>query len=179
MLVIGLTGGIGSGKSAVEALFSELGVPVIDADRIARQVVEPGQPALDEIKAQFGEAVLDAQGALNRRRLRKLVFDDAALRKALESILHPRIRARIAEELSALSAPYAIVAIPLLIETGPYQEVDRVLVVDCPEEEQIRRICQRDKVSAAQAAAIMATQATREERLSAADDIIDNAGALQ
>jgi len=176
MLVIGLTGGIGSGKSTVAELFAAHGVPVIDTDVIARELVEPGEPALAEIAAAFGEGLVDAQGRLDRARLRNLVFDDAAQRQRLEAILHPRIYARVREELSRIEAPYCLVVIPLLVETGGAALVDRILVVDAPLELRLRRTQSRDGLPEAQARAIAASQAERDRRLSAADEVIDNGG---
>jgi dephospho-CoA kinase len=178
MLRIGLTGGIGSGKSAVAERFAARGVPVIDTDVVAREVVAPGEPALAEIVAAFGPDVLDEQGRLDRRRLRERVFADAAARRQLESILHPRIRAAVQQRIEALSAPYCIIVVPLLIETG-FGPVDRVLVVDVDETQQIERTRQRDRVSAESVRRIMEAQASRSERLARADDVIDNNGGLE
>ncbi|MCB1758871.1 MAG: dephospho-CoA kinase [Gammaproteobacteria bacterium] len=178
MLVVGLTGGIGCGKSAVSDRFAALGVPVIDADLVAREVVAPGQPALREIAARFGEDLILADGTLDRAGLRSIVFDHPDARQALESILHPRIRATMRQRLEALDTAYAILAIPLLLETGQSRDVDRVLVVDCSESVQIARVTRRDKVSEAQARAILAVQTPRQNRLQHADDIIDNSGTL-
>ncbi len=178
MLSIGLTGGIGSGKSTVSTLFAELGVPVIDADVAAREVVEPGEPALKEIATRFGEEILNPNGTLKRTSLRERVFADPQARKALEAILHPRIRSRMAEQLAALEAPYAILAIPLLVESGGSYELDRVLVVDLPEEEQIKRVCRRDGITPEQAEAILQAQCSRSERLAIANDVIENSGDL-
>jgi len=175
MLRIGLTGGIGSGKSTVAALFARHGAPVIDTDVIARELVEPGQPALKEIVDRFGPEMLDPNGRLNRSRLGERVFSDASERLALESILHPSIRATVAERLGNLDAPYCIVVIPLLVETGAMTTmVDRVLVVDTPEEQQIARVAARDHLTDARIRAILKVQATREERLAKADDVIVN-----
>ena len=176
MLVVGLTGGIGSGKSAVAELFRALGVPVIDADEAARAVVAPGTPGLERIRARFGDRVISRDGRLDRRRLRDIVFRDPAARRELEGILHPLIRRHMRDRLAALDTPYAILAIPLLLETGQTGDVDRVLVVDCPEQLQIERVRSRDGIDAAQAHAILDAQAGREQRLQAADDIIDNSG---
>ena len=178
MLVIGLTGGIGCGKSAVTEIFSSLGVPVIDADRVAREVVEPGKPALEQIRARFGDQVLDRNGNLRRDRLRQQIFNDEEARKALEAMLHPLIRERMRRRLKTLNADYAILSIPLLLETGQENTVDRVLVVDCPEEIQLQRVCTRDGVSREQASAILEAQISRRQRLAAADDLIDNSGPL-
>lgn len=179
MLVVGLTGGIGSGKTSVSDLFEELGVPVIDADIVAREVVEPGEPALEEITNSFGTEVLTRDGHLDRRQLREQIFKNEAARKTLETILHPRIRQRMREKLTQLDTAYAIFSVPLLIETQQHLSVDRVLVVDCPTEDQIRRICARDNTSREQAEAILAAQIPREKRLLAADDVIDNSTSLE
>jgi dephospho-CoA kinase len=179
MLVVGLTGGIGSGKSAVSRLFEDYGVPVIDADHVAREVVEPGSPALDEIVRQFGDDVLLHDGRLDRANLRHKIFNDQQARKKLETILHPRIRQRMRDRLQSIGAPYAIFVVPLLIETGQHQDVDRVLVVDCPEALQMERVKKRDSASASQITAIMASQVSREQRLAEADDIIENRGSLE
>lgn len=178
MLVIGLTGGIGSGKSEVSRRFAALGVPVIDTDVIARELVEPGCPALDEIVSAFGRETLNADGSLNRRRLRDAVFADDARRLRLEDILHPRIRERVAEITAGLSASYAIVVIPLMLETRYPIPVDRVLVVDTPDALQIGRVMARDRASEEDARAVLAHQAPRARRLAIADDIIVNSGDL-
>jgi dephospho-CoA kinase len=174
MLTIGLTGGIGSGKTTVSDIFKSLGVPVIDSDIIAREVVEPGEPGLEGIIARFSRETLHPDGTLNRQHLRNLVFDDASARRDLEQILHPLIRARSQERVAGLNTPYAILSIPLLVETGQTDTVDRVLVVDCPEQVQIERICLRDGISLDKAKAILAAQCSRSQRLKVADDIIDN-----
>lgn len=176
MLLIGLTGGIGCGKTAVAELFAEQGVPVIDADQVAREVVAPGEAALKELCRHFGDDVLLADGRLDRGRLREIVFHDQQARLELEAILHPRIRKQMQQQLADLVAPYAILAIPLLLETGQQELVDRILVVDCPPDQQIRRVCTRDGGSPSQARGILRAQCSRQDRLSAADDIIDNAG---
>jgi dephospho-CoA kinase len=174
MLVVGLTGGIGSGKSTVAELFSKLDIPVIDADQASRAVVQPGQPALETIVSRFGSDVLNPDGSLNRGRLRELIFSDDDARKELEALLHPLIRTWMQEQLQGLDTPYAILSIPLLIESGRMDTVDRVLVVDLPEQQQIERVCRRDDISEQQAHAILETQVSRQRRLAAADDIIDN-----
>lgn len=179
MFVVGVTGGIGSGKSAVTDCFHRLGVPVIDADQVARQVVEPGEPALKQIIELFGYDYLQVDGHLDRRRLRERVFQDDPSRKALEALLHPVIRQRMQQLLTQLDTDYAIFSIPLLIETGQSDEVDRILVIDCPPSLQIERITQRDGISRQAAAAILASQCSREQRLAKADDIIDNSGTLE
>lgn len=174
MYVVGLTGGIGSGKSAVSALFEEHGITVVDADVVARQVVEKGQPALTKIAEHFGPDLLQADGSLNRSALRQRVFADPKERKWLEALLHPLIRQETQRQLQAADGPYVILASPLLVETGQSKTVQRVLVVDAPEELQLRRAMARDKNDEAQVRAVMATQATREERLRHADDVILN-----
>ncbi|MES9873739.1 MAG: dephospho-CoA kinase [Candidatus Sedimenticola sp. 6PFRAG7] len=179
MLTVGLTGGIGSGKSAVTRLFEERGVPVIDADQVSRAVVKPGQPALQQLAQRFGDQIIDSRGQLLRKALREIVFTDEQARKDLEAILHPLIRQRIDQQLGELSDPYAVLAIPLLIETGASYQVDRILVVDCSVSEQVRRVSNRDGVSEAQVEAILATQASREQRLKAADDVIENSGTIE
>jgi dephospho-CoA kinase len=174
MLKVGLTGGIGSGKSTVSDIFASLGVPIIDSDLIAREVVEPGEQGLNQIVERFGSDTLNSDGTLNRQHLRNLVFDDKKARKDLEQILHPLIRKRSNEYLSKLNSPYSILSIPLLIEAGLTSTVDRVLVVDCPEQIQIERICKRDGITPDKAKAILDAQCSRNQRLEAADDIIDN-----
>lgn len=179
MLRIGLTGGIGSGKSTVAEIFARRGTPIIDTDVIARKLVEPGQPALEEIARHFGSSVLDASGQLNRSHLADLVFSNATERSALESILHPRIRVTVMEQLAALDAPYCIVVVPLLLETGSLKTiVDRVLVIDCPEAQQIARVASRDHLSEARIHAVMRAQLTRKERVAQADDVIVNDGDI-
>ena len=173
---VALTGGIASGKSEVERRFAALGVPVIDADIVARELVAPGMPALAEIVAEFGGHMIDANGALDRRAMRNLVFDDAKARKRLEAILHPRVREEILQRANHASGPYVLLVIPLLVETGAYGWVDRVLLVDVPREQQLARLVARDKTTPALAEAILDAQATREQRLEAADDVIDNGG---
>jgi dephospho-CoA kinase len=174
-LRIGLTGGIASGKSTVTQRFAELGVPVIDADLAARKVVEPGQPGLAQVVQRFGAGVLDANGRLDRRALRTLIFSDSSLREALDAILHPLIRADMEREAARAKAPYVIMAVPLLVEGGTAgQRVDRVLVVDADETLQIQRLQARDGSSEDQARAILASQASRATRLSEADDVLLN-----
>jgi len=176
MLVVGLTGGIGSGKTAVSDQFAQLGIPVIDTDLIARELVEPGQPALTEIAAEFGTECLDKESRLNRARLREQVFADEDGRQRLEAILHPRIRAVARQRIATLQAPYCLLVIPLLAETGMTDLVDRVLVVDAPEDEQIRRVIARDRINEIQARRILATQASRDQRLALADEVLENSG---
>jgi len=179
MLKIGLTGGISSGKSAVASHFEALGVPVIDTDILAREVVEPGEPGLAAVRREFGDDVLGADGRLDRRKLRSIVFADAAMRRRLESILHPMIKALMLARLEALRGePYAIVVVPLLVETEFEELVDRVLVVDVPVETQVERLMARDGITRAEAEAMIAAQTTRETRVAHADDVIDNSGSL-
>ncbi|MEZ5542481.1 MAG: dephospho-CoA kinase [Pseudomonadota bacterium] len=172
--MIGLTGGIGSGKSTVAAEFIRLGVPVIDTDELARELVVPGQPALQEIVNRFGSRALRQDGTLDRAYLRTRIFADPADKHALEAILHPRIRQRVRTWLETITEPYCIVVIPLLLEAGQTDLVDRILVVDAPEKEQLKRVAARDGLSHNVVSGIMAAQADRSTRLSAADDIIHN-----
>lgn len=179
MFIVGLTGGIGSGKSAVAECFARLGVPVVDTDVIARELTRAGGLALPAIRVHFGDAVIQADGGLDRAALRRIVFADPGARHALEAILHPRIRQQVARELAALAAPYALVAVPLLIETGGWRDiVQRVLVVDCPEPIRIERVMARSGLTRAEVQAIMAAQADDATRRAAADDVLDNAGSL-
>lgn len=173
-LRIGLTGGIGSGKTTVSQVFAELGVPIIDADVIARELVQPGQPALDEIVAQFGTDVLDPNGHLDRGKLRQRVFAAEGQRRALEAILHPRIRAELSRRADMAPSPYCILSIPLLLESNLESMVDRILVIDVSEATQITRASARDGVPANQIECIIRQQIARAQRLAAADDIIDN-----
>lgn len=173
-LVIGITGGIGSGKTTVANLFSSLGVPVIDADELARQVVTPDQPAYEEIVQFFGPTVVSESGELDRRQLRERVFSNPENRVHLEKIVHPRVYARMNRQLDRLDVPYAIVVVPLLIETGGRDLVDRVLVVDSPENLQIDRTTRRDGTTSAAVEKILSAQMDRSSRLSAADDVIEN-----
>ena len=174
MLRIGLTGGIGSGKSTVADCFARLGVTVVDSDVIARELVLPGSEALQRIAETFGKGVLRTDGSLDRTALRRRIFDDEKARRQLEDILHPRIRQELRTRSSAAAGPYVVLVIPLLIEQNWIAEVDRVLVVDCSPETQIRRTTVRDRVSAAEADAVLRSQASREQRLACADDVIDN-----
>jgi len=179
VLRIGLTGGIASGKSTVAKMFAELGVPVIDTDIVARQVVEPGQPGLDAIIDRFGTDLLTRDGHLDRRALRNLVFDDEDQRHALEAILHPLIRARTLELADQAGGPYQVLVVPLLVETGFSALVDRVLVIDCPENQQRIRLLARDDETPKRVNRILAAQVDRHERLAAADDIAENTGSLE
>jgi dephospho-CoA kinase len=177
--VIVLTGGIASGKSAVSDRFAELGVPVIDSDLIARELVQPGEPAYAEIVQAFSEDILTADGELDRPRMRERIFSDAASRKRLESILHPAIAERARERIRATRAPYCILVVPLLAETGFFSWADRVLLVDADEDAQVRRLTARDGVSRQQAEAALRAQAGRAERQALADDVIDNSGPIE
>ena len=177
-LRIGLTGGIASGKSTVARLFTDLRVPVIDADVAARTVVAPGTPGLARVIERFGPGILAENGELDRRALRDLVFSDAGSRRDLESILHPLIRADMERNADQAVGPYIVMAIPLLIEGGPSDRVDRILVVDVDEAVQLRRVMERDGCTAEQARAILASQAGRSARLAAADDVLQNAGTV-
>ncbi|MGE5318622.1 MAG: dephospho-CoA kinase [Hyphomicrobiaceae bacterium] len=175
MFTVGLTGGIGSGKSTVADLFAELGTPVIDTDVIARELTGPGGAALNAVRAAFGETVIRADGTLDRAALRRRVFADARARRQLEAILHPRIRQAVEQRRALLTAPYALVVIPLLVETGGYRDVlDRVLLVDCPEDLQIARVMARSGLAQDEVEAMLAAQAGRSERLAAADDVLLN-----
>ncbi|MGE0080930.1 MAG: dephospho-CoA kinase [Thiohalomonadaceae bacterium] len=178
MLRVGLTGGIGSGKSSAGRLFAELGVPVIDADQVARDVVRPGQPAWQAVREAFGQEVIGADGELDRARLRERVFRDARERERLEQLLYPAIREAIRHRIAKLQAPYCIIAIPLLVEKGWQGEVDRVLVIDAPAELQVARTAARDGMVPEDVEKILAAQATREQRLAAADDVLHNEGDL-
>lgn len=173
--IIGLTGGIGSGKSAAAARFAEAhGIHVVDADIKSRVVVEPGRPALHQIVDRFGDAVLQQDGSLNRAVLRERVFQDPDERRWLEQLLHPLIREEIVSDLASADSPYALLVSPLLVESGQYQMTRRILVVDVPEALQIARTTLRDKVPEEQVKAILQAQAKREERLRHADDVITN-----
>ncbi|MGH8581347.1 MAG: dephospho-CoA kinase [Gammaproteobacteria bacterium] len=177
-LRVALTGGVGSGKTTVCMLFTGHGVPVIDADEIARECVQPGQPALEEITRAFGPGMIDNERRIDRARLRSLVFSDRERRRQLEQILHPRIAQAIAHRVADITAPYCVVCIPLLIETRQSGAYDRVVVVDSPIARQIERVMARDRLSRAEVEAIIAVQASREARLAAADETITNDGDL-
>lgn len=179
MLTIGLTGGIGCGKSAVARLFEKRSIPVVDADRIAHALVEPGQPALAAIVEAFGAQVLEQDDRLDRVKLRQIVFASPEHKFRLESILHPLVYQRINEELADLDAPYCIVCVPLLFETRQQHRVDRVLVVDCSVELQYERVAQRDRMAADAIERILKAQVTREERLKGADDILTNESTFE
>ncbi len=175
---VGLTGGIASGKTTVANLFAELGVPVIDTDEIAREVVEPGQPALERLVEVFGEEILDPAGRLNRRHLRDRVFADQDERRKLESIVHPLIGRETMARAAAAGGPYQLLVVPLLFETGMDRLVDRVLVVDCPPQIQLERLISRDNESPESGRRILDAQMDRAERLGRADDVIVNDGDL-
>lgn len=179
MFKVGLTGGIGSGKSAASAAFAELGAGVVDTDLLSRELVEPGQPALAEILEAFGAGVLDTAGRLDRKALGARIFGDPAARRRLEALLHPRIRAEMLARAEAADAPYVICVIPLLIEAGQQDLVDRVLVIDVPEALQRSRVGARDGHEAAHVERILAAQVDRATRLSHADDVIRNDGTLE
>lgn len=177
-LRIGLTGGIASGKSTVADMFARLGIPVIDTDVIAREVVMPGQPALAEIRARFGADVLRKDGTLDRAAMRKLIFASPPRRRQLEAILHPRIRAAALEQADASGGPYQLIVVPLLPTSSLLEHIDRVLVVDCSEETQLERLMARDAESETHARRILAAQTSRAERLAMADDVIANDGDI-
>jgi dephospho-CoA kinase len=177
-LCIGLTGGIASGKSTVAQRFIDLGIPVIDADESSRIVVAPGQPGLAELTKRFGPGILTADGELDRRTLRNLVFADPQLRRDLEAILHPLIRADMERHAARAVGSYIILAIPLLVEGGKPDRLDRILVVDVDEGVQLERVMARDSTTLIQARAILAAQASRAARLEAADDVIVNSGTV-
>lgn len=174
MLRIGLTGGIGSGKSTVSALFAELGVPIIDTDRIAHELTAPGTSVVKRIAELFGNEVLASDGSLDRSRLRQIIFADSSRREQLEGLLHPLIHERVLQQMTELTGPYCILVIPLLLEKGWQSLVDRILVVDAPPELQFARTLQRDGRPAAEVHAIIAAQISREQRLAAADDVVVN-----
>lgn len=180
--LIGLTGGIGSGKSTIADAFVALGAALVDTDAIAHQLTAPGGRAIEPIRDAFGDTVIAADGSLDRPAMRQLAFSDAGARQKLEAIIHPLIGAECADQISqahAGGAPYVLIAVPLLVESGNWlQRVDRVLVVDCEESLQISRVQSRSGLSEEQVRAIMDVQATREERRAAADDVIDNSGGL-
>ncbi len=177
--IVGLTGGIGSGKSAAAQVFGELGVAVVDTDAIAHELTAPDGAAIGPIRAAFGSDYISAEGALARARMRERVFADAASKRLLEGILHPLIRERSNAQVLAARSPYVVLMVPLLIESGAYRaRCRRILVIDCPEEMQVERAATRSGISAAQVRAIMASQAPRAARLAAADDVIDNSRDL-
>ena len=174
MLKIGLTGGIGCGKTTVAEIFGQLNIPVIDADEIAHQLVAIGQPALAQIQQAFDKDILNPDGSLHRKKLRELIFSDPEQKQKLEAILHPLVYQSIQAELEPLHAPYCIIAIPLLFETNMTALVDRILVVDCPVETQIERVQQRDNMTLERILSIIDSQVSRAYRKTHADDLIDN-----
>lgn len=177
-MIIGLTGGIGSGKSEASKRFAERGILVVDADVVARKVVEPSEPALTQIAAHFGHQILDADGNLNRGKLREIIFSNPTEKQWLESLLHPIINAEIRRQLAGATSVYAILASPLLLETQQFRLVDRILVIDTSEQHQLERASHRDKNNEAQIKAIMQTQLSRRERCARATDIIQNHGSI-
>ena len=178
MITIVLTGGIASGKTAVSDCFARLGVPVIDTDLIAREVVESGQPALDRIVEVFGDDFLDSERRLDRQKMRQAIFSDPNQKTCLEAILHPPIAQEVARRVAELDDPYCILVIPLYAQSSVYTWIDRVLVVDVEEEVQIERVVARDNISRNQAKSILSAQTNRQDRLTLADDVIDNSGSL-
>lgn len=174
MYVVAITGGIGSGKTTVANQFAALGIEVVDADLIAREVVAPGTPALAAITSHFGPEILTEQGLLDRRVLRERIFSDQAAKSWLNALLHPIIRSEMLRQCAAVSSPYCLLVVPLLVENRLTELADRVLVIDVDEATQIERTCRRDGVSREQAQAILASQANRSERLAMADDVLDN-----
>ncbi len=179
MFRVGLTGGIACGKTTVADMFAALGAQIIDTDELARDVVEPGEPALESVIEHFGSTILDDDGRLDRRALRRLVFTDPEKRHLLEQILHPAIRRRMIESSAIVRGPYQVLVIPLLVESHSGGHVDRVLVVDCDEEVQIRRLMNRDHESRETAEKMLAAQISRQDRLDHADDIIDGGSKLE
>ncbi len=178
--VVAVTGGVASGKSAVTDALARHGVPIVDADVVSRELVEPGEPALAEIAWAFGRGVIDDHGRLERRVLRGIVFEDAAARRKLEAILHPRVAARMHERaLAAGDVPYVVLAIPLLAEVGRYDFIDCVVVVDAADEVRIERVMRRDRIGREQAEAMLAAQVDRATRLALADEIVRNDGTLE
>ncbi|MFT5116612.1 MAG: dephospho-CoA kinase [Kiritimatiellia bacterium] len=177
--ILGVTGGIGSGKSAATEVFESLGIDVVDADKVAREVVTQGSPALHQISLHFGDNILLASGELDRSALRASIFSDAKEKQWLEELLHPLIRTLITERLRRITSSYGILSSPLLFESGQDSLVERTLLIDCPEDIQLHRATQRDDIDVAQIKAIMATQRSREQRKRKADNVIDNVGGLE
>lgn len=178
MFTVALTGGIASGKTTVEKMFAARGIEVIDADKVAREVVAAGSDGLAQVIAAFGTGVLAADGSLDRAAMRQRVFADAAARQKLEAIIHPRVREVLKQRAAEVSSAYGMLAIPLLVESGDYAWVDRVLVIDLPREIQIQRLLKRDGITPELAESMLAAQASREQRLARADDVIDNSASL-
>jgi dephospho-CoA kinase len=178
-LVVGLTGGIGSGKSAAADEFARLGATVVDTDIIAHELTRAGGAAMPQLERAFGREMLDATGAMDRARMRERAFADPTAKKLLEGLLHPLIREESQRRIQAAQGPYVVHVVPLLVESADYRKrVDRVLVVDCPEDLQVARVRTRSALPESQVRAIIASQATRAERLASADDVIDNSGSL-
>ncbi len=178
ILNVALTGGIGSGKSTVASEFQTFGIPIIDADVIARTITAPGKPCLTAIVNVFGNDLLSNEGVLDRRKLGHIIFNDVIAKKKLESILHPVIYQEIEHQISKVNYPYCLIVVPLLIETNATDKFDRILLVDIPEQVQLKRVVNRDKISPDTMANIIKSQAGRESRLKYADDIIDNTVAI-
>ncbi len=178
-LRIGLTGGIASGKSTVADMFRAHGVPIVDTDVIAREVVQPGQPALDDIRHEFGDDVISEDGGLDRAELRRIVFSDDDARRRLEAITHPRIGEAARAQAASAGGAYQIIVVPLLVNSALRGFVDRVLVVDCDEDTQIRRLVERDSEAEGQARRMLAAQSSRDERLAIADDVITNTTSIE
>ncbi|MCP5268498.1 MAG: dephospho-CoA kinase [Zoogloeaceae bacterium] len=180
MFIVGLTGGVGSGKSTVADLFVQRGATLVDTDAIAHELTASGGAAMPALIREFGKGIVRADGGLDRPAMRRLVFSDASAKARLEAILHPLIRSESDRRCAAATGVYVVLAVPLLIESATYRErCNRVLVVDCPESVQITRVMARSKLSEGEVRAIMAAQVSREQRLAAADDVIDNGGALE
>ncbi len=179
MLRIGLTGGIGTGKSSAAAMFAKRGVPVIDADEIAGQLVAPGQPAYDQVVRFFGKEIVSDDGSIDRARLRRRVFDEPRLRHELEAIVHPRVRQQIQRQVRALSAPYCVLVIPLLLEANQQDLVDRVVVIDTGEDAQVQRVAARSSLTEPEIRKIIAAQIGRDARLRYAHEVITNDGDLE
>lgn len=177
--VVVLTGGIASGKSAVSKLFAQRGIPIIDTDVIAHQMVEPGQAALEQIRLDLGQDFIQSDGRLDRKKMRNAIFSDPGIRTRLEDILHPAIAAEASRQVAQQDTPWCILVVPLLVESGLFPWIDRVLVVDAEESVQIQRVMARDGISQEKAQAILNTQAGRQQRLELADDIIENNGSLE
>ena len=178
VLRVGLTGGVGCGKSTVADHFRDLGVPIIDSDEIARQVVAPGRRALQEIVGEFGREMLRDDGTLDRARLREIIFHDEKARRRLNAIVHPRVRESIERQAAALDTDYCIIVIPLLFEAGMTDLVDRILVVDCTPEHQLERLLSRDGMNRNLAEAMIGSQISRDQRLQRADEVVDNCSTL-
>lgn len=173
-LKIGLTGGVASGKTTVSDFFKGLGIPVIDADVISHEVTQPDGSAFEEIISSFGSSILDENGLIDRKKMRAIIFDDASKKEMLERIIHPKVREEMFDSVSQSNDHYLIVSVPLLVETGMNQMMDRTLVVDCSEETQIERLIHRDKITLDEAKSILRNQTSRSNRLKAADDLIVN-----